>query len=299
MLFMVGSLPFFLNFPTTNNQQPSTNNQQPTTKRMKISAFQLNSQPDLKKNLEMIYPLIKKAVEEGADLVGLPENFAFMGDEQKRLEQADEVSKATEKALKEWAVEFEIYLLGGGYPVPAENGKVSNCARLINPNGETIALYDKIHLFDVDLSEKETYRESDLVKPGREIVVADLAEFGMKAGLSICYDVRFPELYRELVKQGANVLFVPAAFTRPTGKAHWKTLLRARAIENSAYVVAPAQTGKHGKRRETFGHALIIDPWGNILADAGEEPGMAMAEVKPDELKDVRRKLPSLEHRVL
>ncbi|NBC03744.1 MAG: carbon-nitrogen hydrolase family protein [Bacteroidetes bacterium] len=266
---------------------------------MKISAIQLNSQPDLDQNLEITYNFVKKAAGKGADMVALPENFAFMGDEPKRLEQADEISRATEKALKEWAVEFEIYLLGGGYPVPVENGKVSNCARLINPNGETIALYDKIHLFDVELSEKETYRESDMVKAGRDIVVAELFEFGMKAGLSICYDVRFPELYRELVKQGADILFVPAAFTRPTGKAHWKTLLRARAIENSAFVVAPAQTGKHGKKRETHGHALIIDPWGNILADAGEEPGMAMAELKLDDLKEVRRKLPSLEHRVL
>lgn len=266
---------------------------------MKISAIQLNSQPDLDQNLEMTYILVKKAAGKGADLVALPENFAFMGDEQKRLEQAEEISRATEKALKEWAVEFEIYLLGGGYPVPVENGKVSNCARLINSNGETIALYDKIHLFDVELSEKETYRESDMVKAGRDIVVAVLPEFGMKAGLSICYDVRFPELYRELVKQGADILFVPAAFTRPTGKAHWKTLLKARAIENSAFVVAPAQTGKHGNKRETYGHAVIIDPWGNILADAGEEPGIAMAELKLDDLKEIRRKLPALEHRVL
>ncbi len=266
---------------------------------MKVSAIQLNSQPDLQYNLDMAYKFIQEAAKDGADLVALPENFAFMGNEQKRQEQAHEISKATDKALKKWAMEFEIYLLGGGYPVPAENGKVSNCARLIDPNGETIALYDKIHLFDVELSEKEIYRESDMVKAGREIVVADLPEFGMKAGLSICYDVRFPELYRELVKQGADILFVPAAFTRPTGKAHWETLLRARAIENSTFVVAPAQTGKHGKRRETHGHALIIDPWGNILADAGEKPGMAMAELKREDLKEVRRKLPALEHRVL
>lgn len=266
---------------------------------MKVSAIQLNSQPDFDYNLDVAYKFVKEAVEEGADLVALPENFAFMGDEQKRLEKAQEISKATDKALKEWATEFEVYLLGGGYPVPAESGKVSNCARLINPNGETIALYDKIHLFDVELSEKETYRESDMVQAGREIVVADIPEFGIKVGLSICYDVRFPELYRELVKQGADILFVPAAFTRPTGKAHWETLLRARAIENSAFVVAPAQTGKHGERRETYGHAMIIDPWGNILSDAGDEPGMAMAELKFGDLKEVRRKLPALEHRVL
>lgn len=266
---------------------------------MKISAIQLNSQPDFEYNLDVAYNFVKEAADDGADFVALPENFAFMGDEQKRLEQAQEISTATEKALKEWALKFEIYLLGGGYPVPAENGKVSNCACLINPNGETIALYDKIHLFDVELSEKETYRESDMVKPGRDIVVADLPEFEMKVGLSICYDVRFPELYRELVEQGADILFVPAAFTRPTGKAHWETLLRARAIENSAFVVAPAQTGKHGRRRKTYGHALIIDPWGKIMADAGTEPGMAMSELKPEDLKEVRRKLPALEHRVL
>jgi predicted amidohydrolase len=266
---------------------------------MKISALQLNSQPNLDKNLEETYKLVKKAANDGADFVALPENFAFMGDEKKRLKQAEEISSMVEKSLVEWAKEFEIYLLGGGYPVPAENGKVYNRAALLNPKGETIAVYNKIHLFDVELSEKETYRESDMVQSGRDVVVADLPEFGMKAGLSICYDVRFPELYRKMVKQGAHVLFVPAAFTRPTGKAHWEILLRARAVENSAFVVAPAQTGKHGKRRETYGHALIIDPWGNILADAGVEPGMAMTEVKLGDLKEVRRKLPSLEHRVL
>lgn len=247
----------------------------------------------------MVYTLVKKAAKNKADLVALPENFAFMGNEKQRLKQADKISKAVEKSLKEWATEFNVYILGGGYPVPAENDKVFNRARLINPNGETIAVYNKIHLFDVELSEKETYRESDMVQAGREIVVADLPEFGMKVGLSICYDVRFPELYREMAKQGSHILFVPAAFTRPTGKAHWETLLRARAIENSAFVVAPAQTGKHGERRETFGHAKIIDPWGNILADAGGKPGMAIAELQVDDLKEIRRKLPALEHRVL
>ena len=266
---------------------------------MKISALQLNSQPDLNHNLEMIYPLLKRAANEGADLIALPENFAFMGDEQKRLEQAEEISKSVEKLLKEWAKEFGIYLLGGGYPVPAENGKVYNRAVLMNPKGETIAVYNKIHLFDVELSEKETYRESDMVQGGKDIVVADLPGFGLKAGLSICYDVRFPELYRQMSKKGAHILFVPAAFTKPTGKAHWEILLRARAIENSAFVVAPAQTGKHGGKRETYGHALIIDPWGNILADAGEKPGMAMADLKIAELKEVRKKLPALNHRVL
>lgn len=266
---------------------------------MIISAIQLNSQPDLEKNMESVYKSLKIAAKQGVDLVALPENFAFMGDEKKRLAQANDISNTVEKSLAEWASEFEIYILGGGYPVPAGNGKVYNRAALINPKGETIAKYNKIHLFDVDLSERETYRESDMVQAGKDLVVAKLPEFKMKAGLSICYDVRFPELYRAMAKQGAQVLFVPAAFTRPTGKAHWETLLRARAIENSAFVVAPAQTGKHGDRRKTHGHAMIIDPWGKILADAGEKPGMAMAELEREMLIDVRRKLPALEHRVL
>jgi len=266
---------------------------------MKVSALQLNSQPDFEQNLEMTYDMVKKAAVEGADFVVLPENFAFMGDEKKRLEQAEQICEKVEKSLVNWTIEFGIYLLGGGYPVPAENGKVFNRAVLVNPKGESIAVYNKIHLFDVDLSRQETYRESDMVQAGKDIVLADLPEFGMKAGLSICYDVRFPEIYREMAKQGAHILFVPAAFTRPTGKAHWEILLRARAVENSAFVIAPAQTGKHGEKRETYGHAMIIDPWGKIIADAGEEPGMATATLDLNRLKDIRRKLPALEHRVL
>lgn len=266
---------------------------------MIISAIQLNSQPDLKKNMKAVYMSVKKAAKNGTDLVALPENFAFMGDEKKRLGQADIISDAVEKSLTEWAQEFKLFILGGGYPVPAENGKVYNRAVLINPKGESIAVYNKIHLFDVELSKKETYRESDMVQAGRDAVVADLPEFKVKAGLSICYDVRFPELYRQMTKEGAQILFVPAAFTRPTGKAHWEILLRARAIENSAFVVAPAQTGKHGKKRKTHGHAMIIDPWGNVLSNAGEKPGMAMAELDLETLKEVRRKLPALEHRTM
>lgn len=266
---------------------------------MIVSAIQLNSQPDLKQNMKKIYRSLKSAVEIGADLVALPENFAFMGDEQQRLKQAEKISETVEKSLAEWAKEFRIYIMGGGYPAPAENGKAFNRAALINPKGKTIAVYNKIHLFDVELSEKETYRESDMVQAGKDVVIADLDEFGMKIGLSICYDVRFPELYRKLAKREAHVLFVPSAFTKPTGKAHWETLLRARAIENSAFIVAPAQTGKHGTKRETHGHAMIIDPWGKVLSDAGENPGMATAELDLEHLKEVRRKLPALEHRTM
>lgn len=266
---------------------------------MKVSAIQLNSQPNLEQNMKAVFKSVKKAAKKGADLVALPENFAFMGDEEKRLEQAGAISETVERALAEWASEFEVYLLGGGYPVPTNDEKVYNRAVLINPKGEMIAVYNKMHLFDVELSMKETYRESDMVQAGGDIVVVDLPDFEIKAGLSICYDVRFPELYRQMAKEGAHVLFVPAAFTQPTGKAHWEILLRARAIENSAFVVAPAQTGKHGKKRKTYGHAMIIDPWGKVLSNAGEKPGMATAELDLETLKDIRRKLPALEHRVL
>lgn len=249
--------------------------------------------------MEEIFKAIQTASSQNVDVVALPENFAFMGNEKKRLELAEQISSTVEVSLQKWAHEFGVYILGGGYPVPAGDGRVFNRARLINPQGKTIALYDKIHLFDVDLSEKEVYRESDMVQAGRDVVIADLPEFEMKAGLSICYDVRFPELYREMTKQGAYLFFVPAAFTKPTGQAHWHTLLRARAIENSAFVIAPAQTGKHGEKRKTYGHALIIDPWGNILAEAGDQPEIITAELDMDQLKEIRRKLPALEHRIL
>lgn len=263
------------------------------------AAIQLNSQPDLERNMQEIYRLVKRAAEEGAAFIGLPENFAFMGNEKERLKQAKTLSASVESRLPVWAKEFGVTLLGGGYPVPAGEGKVFNRSRLITPDGKTAAVYDKIHLFDVELSAEETYRESDMVEGGRDVVSCFSVALGVRIGLSICYDVRFPELYRKLAEQGSGLLCVPAAFTRPTGKAHWEVLLRARAIENSSFMIAPAQTGKHGDKRETYGHSLIIDPWGTVLADAGTEPGVAIAEIDTSALAEVRRKLPSLSHRIL
>ena len=263
------------------------------------AAIQLNSQPDLGHNMKEIYRWIKKAAEKGAKLICLPENFAFMGNEKERVRQAEDISATVENNLSAWSEELSVYILGGGYPVPAGSGKVYNRSGLFNPNGKIEAVYNKIHLFDVKLSDDETYLESGMVQPGKEIVSGELEEFDMKVGLSICYDIRFPELYRKQSERGADILTIPAAFTRPTGRAHWDILLRARAIENSAYVIAPAQTGKHGTKRETYGHSMIIDPWGTILADAGTEPGMVLAELDPSVIEDIRRKLPSLKHRVL
>ena len=263
------------------------------------AAIPMNSQPDLAHNMDQAYRLISEAAGEGARFVGLPENFAFLGDEKKRLQQAGTISKTVEQNLAKWASEFEIFLMGGGYPVPAGNGKMYNRAVIIDPYGKTAAQYDKIHLFDVDLSDKESYRESELVEPGDKNLGFCRLIGPVRVGLSICYDIRFPELYRELAARGSRLLCIPAAFTKPTGEAHWEVLLRARAIENTCYVFAPAQTGRHGKKRQTYGHAMIVDPWGTVLADAGTEPGIAYARIDPELIREVRRKIPSLKHRVL
>jgi deaminated glutathione amidase len=272
------------------------------------AAIQLNSQPDLDHNLEQVSIAIQKAAEQNAALVALPENFAFLGDEKEKQNQAEKISNAVERYIPEWAAKHGIYIIAGGYPVRAKSGKVYNRAVVVAPNGEMITRYDKIHLFDVAINDEETYRESDTVEAGKpDPVVCDLQFeqpdqkelLNLKIGLSICYDLRFPELYRSLADLGADIITLPAAFTLPTGEAHWEVLLRARAIENSCFIIAPAQTGRHGAKRKTYGHSMIIDPWGTVLADAGTEPGIAIAEIETGYLKEVRKKLPSLKHRVL
>ena len=268
-------------------------------KEYKIAAAQMNSRPDLDRNLEEAYDLIKEAADEGAAFISLPENFAYLGDFEARLELSAAISTQAEKFLSETADEFGVYILGGSYPVLAASGKVFNRSTLIGPEGDTLAKYDKIHLFDVDLEGGESYRESDYVQPGEnEPVVYESEDIGT-IGLSVCYDLRFPELYRILSEKGAQILTVPSAFTKTTGKDHWHALLKARAIENTCYVLASAQTGLHGKKRETYGHSLIIDPWGNILADSGQDTGVVYAEFKHDLLMEVRQAIPSLKHRRL
>lgn len=263
------------------------------------AAVQMNSQPDLDFNMTQAYQWVEQAFHKGASFVALPENFAFLGDEKARLQQVDRISETVEDSLTIWAKEFGVYILGGGYPVRADKSKIFNRASLASPEGKIVASYDKIHLFDVELSKNESYRESDMVQSGSKTTVLYKSENLANIGLSICYDVRFPELYRKLTEQGAELLCVPAAFTRPTGEAHWEILLRCRAIENCTYLIAPAQTGRHGKKRETYGHTMIVDPWGTVLADAGTETGISIAKIDLERLKEIRRKLPSLKHRVL
>ena len=202
--------------------------------------------------------------------------------------------------LKKWHKDSKLQFWGGGFPVPVgENtGKAYNTAALVSPDGKEVAHYQKVHLFDVDVPDGNTYQESSTVMAGKDIPAIYESEQLGKLGLSICYDVRFPEFYRYLSRQGADVLFIPAAFTAFTGKDHWQVLLQARAIENTCYVIAPAQTGNHYERRYTHGHAMIIDPWGVILADAGNAPGVAVAEINPQRLQQVRQQMPSLQHRV-
>jgi len=266
---------------------------------IKVAAIQLNSQPDAILSMKYARQWVEKAASEGAGLVCLPENFAFMGDEREKFNQAGEIAKIVEGQLPEWAAEFEITILGGGYPASAGEGKIFNRSILVLPDGEIAASYDKIHLFDVQVSESETYRESATVQGGRPEAVVYKSDNLPAIGFSICYDVRFPELYRALARNGAELITVPSAFTKPTGEAHWEILLRARAIENSVFVIAPAQTGRHGDKRQTYGHSMIIDPWGKILEDADTEPGIIMADIDLAYLQDIRRKLPSIEHRRL
>ncbi|MBO3459656.1 carbon-nitrogen hydrolase family protein [Aetokthonos hydrillicola Thurmond2011] len=263
------------------------------------AALQMTSVPDLSKNLAQAEELIDLAVRQGAQLVGLPENFSFMGEENQKLSQAEAIATETEKFLKTMAQRFQVTILGGGFPIPVKDtGKVYNTALLIDPNGQELSRYYKTHLFDVNVPDGNTYRESSTVMAGIDLPSVSFSQELGNIGLSVCYDVRFPELYRHLSLKGADVMFVPAAFTAFTGKDHWQVLLQARAIENTCYVIAPAQTGLNYARRQTHGHAMIIDPWGVILADAGEKPGVAIAEINPSRLEQVRRQMPSLQHRV-
>lgn len=267
-------------------------------KAYRAAAIQMTSKPDLEHNLAQAEELIDLAVRQGAELVTLPENFSFLGDETAKTEQAERICAASETFLKTMAQRYQVTLMGGGYPVPASDGKTFNTALLVSAEGEPLLRYEKAHLFDVNLPDGNTYQESTNVTSGQRLPeVYPSKAFGM-LGLSVCYDVRFPELYRHLSHQGAEVLMVPAAFTAFTGKDHWQVLLQARAIENTCYVIAPAQTGTHNQRRQSHGHAMIIDPWGMVLADAGTEPGIAIAEITPSRLAQVRRQMPALAHRV-
>ena len=263
-----------------------------------VAALQITSTSNVESNFAEAEEQIELATRRGAELIGLPENFAFLGDDDEKLAISSELSGKCTNFLKTMSQRYQVLLLGGGYPVPAGDGThIFNRSALFGKDGQILGKYDKIHLFDVDLPDGNLYKESSTILSGAEkppiIDVPGLC----KIGLSICYDVRFPELYRYLYLQGAELLMIPAAFTAFTGKDHWQILLQARAIENTAYVVAPAQTGIHYGRRQSHGHAMVIDPWGTVLSDAGKMQGAAIAPADKDCVIKIRQQMPSLKHR--
>ncbi len=263
-----------------------------------VAALQITSTSNVEANFAEAEEQIELASRRGAELIGLPENFAFLGDDDEKLRLASELSIKCTNFLKTMSQRYQVFLLGGGYPVPAgDNTHTFNRSALFGKDGQILAKYDKIHLFDVDLPDGNLYKESSTILSGEEYPpVVDVPGL-CKVGLSICYDVRFPELYRYLSSNGADLIMIPAAFTAFTGKDHWQILLQARAIENTAYVVAPAQTGIHYGRRQSHGHAMVIDPWGTVLSDAGKTQGAAIAPADKERVKKIREQMPSLKHR--
>jgi predicted amidohydrolase len=266
------------------------------TGRFRVACVQTNTGNDLPANIAAVSALVREARERGADLITLPEVVAMMEPNrqlvvEKAFAEADHSALA---AFRELARETGAWLLVGSLTVRAPGGKVANRSILLDPEGRIVGRYDKIHMFDVDLVSGERYRESDTYVPGGETFVAPTPWGGL--GMTVCYDVRFPALYRDLALAGADFLSVPSAFTRPTGTAHWSVLLRARAIETGCFVFAPAQCGEHAGGRKTYGHSLIVDPWGAVLAEAGETVGVIVAEIDPARVAEVRAAVPSLRH---
>ncbi len=262
---------------------------------IKISCIQNCATDNLNENLQDAFALVNEAREAGAELICLAEFFSFLNLDDNGLDVApfEEAKHPTLAAFRSLAEEISAWILLGSIAVYDSEGKKRNRSIMLSPQGEITARYDKIHMFDVNLPNGEVYRESDVFNPGSEAVVAHLP--WASVGLTVCYDLRFPHLYRSLAHSGAQILTVPAAFTRTTGKAHWHVLLRSRAIETGSYVVAPCQYGDHGKAK-TYGHSLIIDPWGRILADGGDQRGYIISDIDLSEVDEARRMIPALEH---
>ena len=267
---------------------------------MRVAVVQMTSTDDVGANLAAARKFVGAAAEQGVQLVALPENFAFLRREGMPIPCAQGLDGEIVATLRELAECHRIWLLGGTFPeaVPGD-ARVYNTSLALAPDGRIAALYRKIHLFDVDLTAQGglAYRESERVAPG-EAPVAFETPFGV-VGLSVCYDVRFPELYRALVARGARWLAVPAAFARETGRDHWEVLLRARAIENQCFVLAAAQVGDHGGGRSSYGRSMVVDPWGLVLAQAPDVAGPVLAECRLEEQDRIRLSLPALQHRRL
>jgi predicted amidohydrolase len=269
-----------------------------------VAAIQLSSQDDVAANLAQCRHWVERAAQAGAKLVVLPENFAFFGADAQRASVSEPLlasgseSSPIQRSLSQWARELGITVVGGGTPTHSTDvGRPFNTAVVFGPDGRLAAHYHKMHLFDVSLADGTVLSES--AKTSHGTALATLPVQGFQVGLSICYDVRFPELYRGLVDAGAEVLLVPSAFTLHTGKDHWTPLLTARAIESQAWVIAAAQWGPHPGGRRCYGHSMVIDPWGAIIAQCPDRPGFALATIDHEYQKQVRASVPSLLHRRL
>lgn len=268
------------------------------SKPIMAAVVQMTSTKDVEANMRTVHALVGKAAERGAHVVIVPECFAYLGPEEGKIEVAESfddggpILDRCRAAARDAGVDV---VYGGFWEKGDLPDKVRNACIYMRSDGSITAVYRKVHLFDVDLPDGTKLLESETVESGSDIVVAE-APFGA-LGLSVCYDLRFPELYRRLVDAGAIALAIPAAFTLTTGKDHWHVLLRARAVEQQCYVLAAAQTGHHYGKRWSYGHALIADPWGTVTAECGEGEGVAVAPIDPDYVAQVRRALPSLEHR--
>jgi len=279
---------------------PDNSKQNSQESPVRVAALQMNSGNNMKQNLELAARLLIEAAADGCVLAVLPENFPFMGSRQRdKLQYAEELGGGpVQEFLADMAQKNKIWIVSGS--IPLKSSVANRCygaTLVVDANGNTKNCYRKIHLFDVALPDScEQYRESASMMPGEEVVTQDTPVGCL--GLSICYDLRFPELYRKLIDMGAVVLAIPSAFTLVTGKTHWHTLLRARAIENLAYVIAPNQFGQHGNDRTTYGHSLIIDPWGQILAEAPEGNCIITADLDPSLPQKLRSEFPALSHRM-
>ncbi len=266
-----------------------------TTKKFSVAAVQMLALEQKAANIAEAEKWICEAAAQGARVVALPEVFVWRGVKKEERQAAEPIPGPTSERLAVLARKLSIYILGGSIleQIPGTE-KAYNTSLLFSPEGRVLAQYRKIHLFDVDLREGVSVKESDTRARGDAVVVTETDLCPM--GLSICYDLRFPELYRKMAAKGAQLMFVPSAFTAYTGQAHWEPLLRARAIENQSYIVAPAQFGKHSNSFETYGHSMIVDPWGKILAELPDGPGIILAEIDLVYLLRVRTELPCLEH---
>ena len=266
------------------------------TRTLKVSCVQYCAGADTDRNLRQLEKLITRSVGEGADLICLPEYATCYGASRGRLQVGAEEEEQHPglEALKDLARRNARWLLIGSVAIKRDDGSINNRSYLIDDSGKIVARYDKIHLFDVDLEGGESYRESAVIKAGDKAVLVD-TPLG-RLGLTVCYDIRFPQLYRTLAKAGAEAIFAPAAFTRKTGRDHWHTLVRSRAIETGAFLVAPCQCGDKRGKLARYGHSLIVGPWGEVLADGGEDMGVVTADLDLAEVAASRKKIPALDH---